>query len=117
MSVREARLCDTNGCNNPAQSACALCMLDRCTEHFGDQYIAIAVISGRGGAPVINEFLGKCPAVSVCVACRITINVYSVGVHIDASKMPLSGLVAPMRDKLIEAAGAFLAENALHKSR
>jgi len=117
VSVREARLCDSDGCDNPAKEACALCTLDRCNQHIGNSYIAIAVIVGNSGTPVINEFLGKSLAAAVCSECRALLMPHTTGVHVDANKMPLSDIVAPMRGTLIENASAFLSNERLVRSR
>ncbi len=113
MSVREARLCDSDRCNNPAEAPCALCTLDRCKQHLGIDYIGLAVIKGEMGHPVINAFLGKCPAATVCVEYSRLLNVFTTGAHVDGAKLPLSGLITPLRGKLVVAAAAFLAEQKL----
>lgn len=116
MSVREARLCDTPNCNNPAKETCALCTLDRCIEHLGKRYLTITVACGEGSGTFANELLGKLPVVSVCGVCYTGLNRRTVtNINVADDQTPLSDLVKPLRAKLIESASAFLAEERLKK--
>jgi len=115
MSVREARLCDYEKCNNPAAGTCVLCDRDACKEHLGRHYLTVAVMIGELGGHA-SGCLGKSAGVAVCSDCYTALDAFTRGLNQGASdEYPLSEAVAPFRDQLIELVGAFLAEKKLAK--
>lgn len=114
MSIREARLCDYGGCDNPASGgACPLCKRDCCARHSSKKYITVAVVLGHSEGSDATR-LGQSPRVTVCDDCAGTLSSFSVTFNFPG-KAVLDTLVAPMTSKLIEAASAFLAEKKLEK--
>lgn len=112
MSIREARLCDHPECNHPAEGVCPLCKRDCCKQHSSSNYLAVAVMIGRPDQHGNVSCIGRGGAISVCADCHGILGLHSKVLNF-GQEGPLSLLVASMNDKLIEATGAFLAEQKL----
>ena len=114
MSVREARLCDHEGCNSLATGdACELCKRDACPGHLGRRYLTVAVMEGTIGDSPAAECLGKCTAIQICSTCHDGLYPHSTGLNNTKTNAPFSSMMQPMRSQLIEAAAAFLAAEKL----
>lgn len=112
MSIREARLCDHEGCNNPASDACPLCRRDCCRAHLSPYYVAAAIMLGRPDQHASVTCVGRGQAISLCIGCQTTLSLHSKVLNF-GGETPFCSLVAPLHDPLIEAVGAFLAGHKL----
>jgi hypothetical protein len=115
VSVREARLCDHEQCNDPSVLTCSLCNRDCCRVHTSRTYLAMAIMTGHTEQHGTTGCIGRGAAIPICSACALALSAHAVGLN-SGGNGPLTALVAPMTAKMVEAAAAFLAEKKLEKN-
>lgn len=115
MSLRQSLLCDHPDCNNPAVTTCPMCKRDCCRLHASERYIAVMVVLGK---PEVSDAsrIGQSPRITLCAECGAHLLDASVTFNY-TGPTPLDAFVAPLKDELLEAATALLAERKLSKKK